>query len=475
MKENFLRFKKRPDSTYLCTNDLGDHLVLTEQEFSSVKDSGNFSDELKTRLLQNNFYFEDENHIQRYQEAYSKKNHFLKRGPGLHIIAVTLNCDHSCIYCQTSRKAEKTAGYMMDKITAEKTVDFILQTTANFITIEFQGGEPLLNFDIIKHIVEYSKKTNRTKQVFFSIVTNLSLMNEEILSFCSDNEISICTSLDGPEDIHNSQRKCHENGGNSFQNTISWLKKIDEKNHELQDMGYDFFKPNALITVTRDALKRSKEIIDLYRSLGLNSIFLRPISPFGFAQSLHERLLYTPDEFIKFYKESLEYIVQLNKEGHFFSEANAQIILTKIMKKVDPNFLDLRSPCGAAIGQLAYNYNGDIFSCDEGRMLYEMGDSIFKLGNVNDDDYQNLMRKDEVTTLCTASCLEGLPGCHDCVYNPYCGVCPVYNYATQKSIFGHMPANDRCKILMGIFNYIFETLEKNHDVYLSWVESPAFQ
>jgi His-Xaa-Ser system radical SAM maturase HxsB len=298
-------------------------------------------------------------------------------------------------------------------------------------------------------------------------------MTDEIYDFCLANEISICTSLDGPEDLHNGQRKYAQ--GNSFKNTYQWLCRINERNEQYRKTGIDIFYPNALITVTRKALNRYREIIDLYIDSGLYSIFLRPINPFGFAHEISDELIYTPEKFLEFYRNSIEYMVKRNREGIFFSESTAQIILTKIFKKVDPNYLDLRSPCGAAIGQLAYNYNGDIFSCDEGRMVYEMGDSIFKLGNVHEDDYQTVMRKDEVAELCTASCLEGLPGCHDCVYNPYCGVCPVYNYVSQNSLFGYMPTNDRCKIFTGIFDYLFETLDANKDVYKEWVAKQLFR
>ena len=94
--------------------------------------------------------------------------------------------------------------------------------------------------------------------------------------------------------------------------------------------------------------------------------------------------------------------------------------------------MELRSPCGAGIGQIAYYYDGNIYTCDEGRMLAEMGDDSFKLGNVYDNTYDELINCNNCKAACISSVLESLPTCHDCVYSPYCGTCPVTNLALNK-------------------------------------------
>jgi hypothetical protein len=68
----------------------------------------------------------------------------------------------------------------------------------------------------------------------------------------------------------------------------------------------------------------------------------------------------------------MDYILELNKKGINFREMLSGIYLSKILTDRDPNYLDERSPCGACIGQVAYNYDGKIYSCDEGRMLARM-------------------------------------------------------------------------------------------------------
>ena len=88
-----------------------------------------------------------------------------------------------------------------------------------------------------------------------------------------------------------------------------------------------------------------------------------------------------------------------------------------------------------------------------------MGDESFRLGNIFENSYQDMVTSPVTRTLCTASCLEGLPHCSDCVYKPYCGVCPIYNYFAQGNIFGQMPTNERCQINQAILDFLFEKLE----------------
>ena len=133
----------------------------------------------------------------------------------------------------------------------------------------------------------------------------------------------------------------------------------------------------------------------------------------------------------------------------------------------------MRSPCGAGIGQLAYNFNGNVYTCDEGRMLSRMGDESFLLGNVLKNDYQEIVGHQVVKSTCISSVLDGLPECCDCVYKPYCGVCPVYNHVEGGSIFARIPNNERCKIFKGIFDYIFEKLQdkKSASVFQHWLSA----
>ena len=142
------------------------------------------------------------------------------------------------------------------------------------------------------------------------------------------------------------------------------------------------------------------------------------------------------------------------------SEGHASTFLTKILGGLGINYMELRSPCGAAVGQMAYYYNGDVFTCDEGRMLSEMGDNAFKLGTVN-NTYDELMNSSACKACGIASTLETAPTCYDCVYQPYCGTCPVVNYALDGDIFPKQQNSYRCAVYKGMLDALFTLLREN--------------
>lgn len=133
--------------------------------------------------------------------------------------------------------------------------------------------------------------------------------------------------------------------------------------------------------------------------------------------------------------------------------------------------MELRSPCGAGIGQLAYYPDGNIFTCDEGRMFYEMGHDTFCLGNVFKSNHKNMMKKNECKAVCAASILEAIPNCCDCVYQPYCGTCPVINYALTKDIIEKHPRGYRCKIYSGMLDFLFSKFYNNEEKVIEVLNS----
>jgi radical SAM protein with 4Fe4S-binding SPASM domain len=233
---------------------------------------------------------------------------------------------------------------------------------------------------------------------------------------------------------------------------------------------------NALLTVTKATIKADpKAVVDEYVKLGLKSINLRPLNPFGFATKTWERIGYTADEYLDWYRRALEYIIELNRQGVELLEKKLSLYLQKIFTDSDPNYMELRSPCGAGVGQIAYNYDGKVYSCDEGRMIGKMGDPLFEIGHIDEvKNHREFVGHETVRAMQAASYLDAVPGCSDCVYNPYCGVCPIYNYIEQGDLFGKMPGSGWCQISMGICDYIFGRLATEGDTFketiLRWTQ-----
>ncbi len=377
---------------------------------------------------------------------------------------VTLRCDHSCHYCQVSRVSTNRSKYDMTRGTARKAVDLMFRCPSPALKIEFQGGESLLNFDVIRYVVEYSQEKNvvERRDLEYVIATNLVPLADEILEYLKAHSILLSTSLDGPELIHNSNRA--RKGNDSYAITIRNLARAREA------LGHD--RVSAVMTTTKLSLGYPHEIVDEYVQQGFNSIFLRSISPYGYAIRTGEALRYETSEFLTFYKKAMQRIVEINKQGLDFVEVYAQILLRKMLTPFPTLYMDLQSPAGAGLGAVAYNYDGEVYASDEARMLAEMGDKSFRLGNVHEDTYEEIFGGETLRQLATSSVLETLPGCTDCAFLPYCGADPIFNHRTQGDIVGHRPTSAFCAKNMEILRYLFGLLRDGNpfvkDLFTRW-------
>ena len=441
---NHARSKRIKDG-FLITTDYGSWVYLSDEEYEQLK-KGDLK-ESSLSLLREKGVILDQNNVDNIITDYRRKYQYLFQGTSLHIVVPTLRCNLKCVYCHSIAKSLDVVDYDMDKKTAKKTVDFIFQSPSKAITIEFQGGEPLLRFDLVRYIIKYAKQLNQKykKDIKFSLVTNLTLMNDDILDFLINETVGICTSLDGCKYVHNKNRQ-------EYDKTVHWIKKIKKK-----------YSINAMLLVTKYSLPYYEEIVDEYVKLGLKTIWIKPVNNLGYAKEKWKDIGITAEEFLTFWKEALYYTVNVNKKTSL-RENYARIILKKILKKECVNFTDLETPCGAAIGQLAYNYNGDIYTCDEGKLF-----DIFKLGTVN-DKYKDLLTSRETACIVRAS-INDNSICEICAYKPYCGLCPVCSYSETNNIITKLP-NRRCDILMGMFDHIFEKLlfdKEYRKVFFSWL------
>jgi His-Xaa-Ser system radical SAM maturase HxsB len=453
----FFRFRGLPRGRVLITNQEGNFLVLTDAEFRAfAQGQVDPASELHARLQGGNF-LRAHHDVARAAERLRARKRFLSYGPNLHILVVTLRCNETCVYCHASRANMDAVHTDMTPAIAEKCVDLALASTSPGITIEFQGGEPLVAFPVIQHIIRYAKERNKKagKDLEFTMVSNLALMDEEKLAFLLAERVQICTSIDGPKHIHDKQRKLPQLS--SFDAATRWIRRINEA---YAGAGLDptLYHVEALLTTTRETLPLWKEVVDTYVDLGCRALFLRPIDPFGFAEKTQHRTEYPRAEYLEFYRRALDYMIELNARGVQILERYAAIFLTKILSGEDPNFLDIRSPSGMGIGALAYNYDGQVFTCDEGRMLHETGDDTFRIGDVHTSTYRELVGHETVRAALLAGNLDARPDCVNCAYQPYCGVPPSHSHKSQGTIFGRMRESTLCAVHKGIQDILFEKI-----------------
>ena len=213
------------------------------------------------------------------------------------------------------------------------------------------------------------------------------------------------------------------------------------------------------MTTTEASLGRVREIIDEYQAQGFHSIFLRPLSPYGFAIRSKSYRAYNAQRWLKFYQEGLAYIIDLNRQGKEFVEFYASTVLKKMLTSEDPGYVDLMSPAGIGIAGVVYNYDGYVYAADEGRMLAEMGDRSFRLGSILEDDYEQIFTSSNLLTPLEESFAYSVPMCNDCAFEPYCGSDPVFHYAVSKDYVGRKPESEFCFRNMEICRHLIRTME----------------
>jgi uncharacterized protein len=461
------RFIRLDAKRYVLSNFSGQYIVINREEVDQLvnkklsKDSDLYED-LKSR----HFVLDEDSTIaiELLANQYRTKQKLISQLTGLFIFVISLRCEHSCPYCQVSRQSSDRHAYDMSAETAFKSLELMFQSPSPNLKVEFQGGEPLLNFDLLKCIVLKAKEMNNAyqKEMTFVVATNLALVNESVLDFFEEHQVSVSTSLDGPSWLHNKNRP--RPGGNSYELAIEGIGRSRKA------LGHE--QVSALMTTTQASLSVPEEIIDEYAKQGFNSIFLRPLSPFGFAVKTGAVSSYNSREWLNFYERGLRYILQINLSGVFFREEYASLLIRRILTSFPTGYVDLQSPSGFGIGCLVFNYDGFIYGSDEARMLAETGETRFSLGRVESSTLESIVSSDEFIQLLASTMTESVPMCSDCGFQPYCGSDPIFHFATQRDIVGNKASSEFCQRNMEIMKMLFRILEDEPEyakVLKSWI------
>lgn len=454
---------RRLGAGVLVTNPVGEHRMLSNADYArylaaSVTDEEPLGGEL-ARLD----FLRDRHDFAHLAERTIETRLLDWKGPVVHTVVVTQRCNQRCLYCHASVVAEDKPGYDMTPETARRVVDLIFESPSPTLMIEFQGGEPLLNWPVVKFIVEYARLKNRAakRALHFGLISNFSRLDDEKLDWLCARGVSFCTSLDGPEDLHNRNRLYL--GGNGHAAAVEGLKRIQARRAQ----GAKIDAPNAICTVTRLSFGLEREIIDQAVALGLERIQFGPLDPIGYALKSWDKIGYTSAEFVEFYGRALDHIISLSERGVKVYEKMALILLIRILEGAHWRF-----PNADGAARLAYDWDGGVYTCEEGRLLANGGDPFFRIGTAGESSYQDLLDHPTVRASLLAAAPESQPLCAQCTYAPFCTVLPVYNYQTQGSLAGRMPENGWCEKMMGIFDLLFARLgdPRARKVLESWLE-----
>ena len=324
------------------------------------------------------------------------------------------DCNLACKYCFAEEGEYHGRRALMSFEVGKKALDFLIANSGNRVNLEvdFFGGEPLMNWDVVKQLVEYGRSREKecNKKFRFTITTNGVLLNDEIMDFCNREMSNVVLSLDGRKEVNDRMRP-FRNGSGSYDLIVPKFQKFAESRGTK-----DYFVRG---TFTRNNLDFSKDVLhfaDLgFKKLSIEPVVADPKEPYSIRE---EDLPQIVEEYDRLAKE----FIKRKKEGRGFQFFHFMIDLNQ-----GPCVAKRLSGCGSGTEYLAVTPWGDFYPCHQ-----FVGMEDFLLGNV-DEGITNTKVRDEFK-LCNVYAREK---CRDCFARFYCsGGCAANAYNFSGDITG---------------------------------------
>lgn len=313
-------------------------------------------DEIKILKEEGLLFSEDQTFL---KEHYNEAN--IIKAACLH---VAHDCNLSCNYCFASQGNFKGQRELMNEEVGKRALDFLIENSGNRrnIELDFFGGEPLMNFDLVKKLVAYGRKIEKehNKHFRFTITTNGVLLSDDKIDFINENMDNVVLSLDGRKDINDCMRPT-VNGKGSYDIIVPKFKKLVEKRGDK-----DYYIRG---TFTNNNLDFSEDLKTFYEE-GFEKTSIEPVvtdekEPYAIREEHLEKIL---QEYEKLSKDYME-IRKTDKDFLFF---HFMIDLNQ-----GPCAVKRSVGCGAGSEYVAITPEGDVYPCHQ-----FVGEEEFKLGDI---------------------------------------------------------------------------------------------
>jgi uncharacterized protein len=379
----------------LTTNNIEEQIMLKSvlKKFSNGEKITD-AEKKKFNLLLSNF--SDTKNVFHTREFLNKEKMFTTKIT----LMIAQTCNLKCTYCYGKEGRFGTEGEYMSKEVAEQSIRYLVKRieslelkeskglkeseAAKYFQITFFGGEPLLNFNLMKHVIEFAEQTFPDKVFSYTFTTNGTLFTQKIIDFVKSKKITIMLSLDGTQEIHDANRLFLNNRG-SFEKVMKniFLLKKNEINFAVR------------ATLSTKFYKHYEDIVQFFTEIGAEQIFISKLIDYNMNSTDF-------DINVDDLKQELKYVLKYNNR-----------IKNEILQGNNPFYIpfisllerihvatDSMISCGSLKGSTAVSWNGDLYPCH--RFVRIEG---FKFGNVYDgiDDtaMQDIVDKfDNATTEC---------------------------------------------------------------------------
>ena len=366
--------------------------------------------------------FEDIEELIRKEQLFTKDTYesyimdFKKRQTVVKALCLHIahDCNLACKYCFAGEGEYHGDRALMSYEVGKQALDFLVANSGNRVNLEvdFFGGEPLMNWQVVKDLVAYGRSLEKThnKKFRFTLTTNGILLNQEVLDFANKEMSNLVLSIDGRKEVHDKMRPAG-NGKGSYDLVLPKFKEAAESRNQT-----NYYVRG---TFTRNNLDFSKDVLALadegFQQISVDPVVAEPEKDYSIRKEDIPKLL---EEYDLLAKEILRY----KKEGKAFHFFHFMIDL-----EGGPCAAKRLSGCGSGTEYLAVTPWGDLYPCHQ-----FVGQEEFRMGNVF-DGVENTAIRDEFK-LCNVYAKEE---CKNCFARFYCsGGCAANAYHLSGSING---------------------------------------
>ena len=327
---------------------------------------------------------------------------------------VAHTCNLNCSYCFASQGKYHGDRALMSLEVGKRALDFLIENSGSRhnLEVDFFGGEPLMNWDMIKELVAYARRREKEtdKHFRFTLTTNGVLVDEDVIAFSNREMSNVVLSLDGRKEIHDAYRVDYHGNG-SWETIVPKFQQFVEARG-----GKNYYMRGTFTHANPDFLKDIQQMLDLgFTELSMEPVVCAPEDPSALTA---EDLPIVLDQ----YEKLAELMLERHKAGNPFTFYHYMIDL-----KGGPCIYKRVSGCGSGTEYMAVTPWGDLYPCHQ-----FVGEEAFKLGDI----WQGVTN---TATQCEfAACnVYARPDCADCWAKLYCsGGCAANAYHATGSVTG---------------------------------------
>ncbi len=327
---------------------------------------------------------------------------------------VAHDCNLACKYCFACEGEYHGPRGLMSFEVGKKALDFLVENsgTRKNLEVDFFGGEPSLNFEVVKRLVEYGRSIEKAagKNFRFTYTTNGVILTDEIMDFCNREMSNVVLSLDGRKEV-NDRMRVNRGGGGSYDNIVPKFQKFVETRG-----GKDYYIRGTYSAFNKDFAADILHMADLsFKEISIEPVVAEPTAPYALKE---EDLPHLLEQYEILAKE----MIRRNKKGEGFTFYHYMIDLDGgpcVVKRV--------SGCGVGTEYMAVTPEGDLYPCHQ-----FVGNPDFKLGNVFDG-----VSNAEVCEQFKQCNIYSHSECDNCFARMYCsGGCAANAYNSTGSVNG---------------------------------------